>query len=193
MRIYSHRRFPAVAWAFKMNMKLPRDTLFVFLLACLLVNAGCQRESSSQSWAARVVDGTEAAAAFARYAPDKLDIAPLTEYLPADRTHPPHVDLYVSLLDPFGSQIKAPGRFRFELYEHVQRSSEPKGKRIAIWPHIDLTDPSMNNKYWRDFLRAYQFTLPLDRSSSKSQILQVTYFSLTGKRLTSEFTLKNTD
>ncbi len=177
----------------KIDMKSMRDTLFVFSLACLLVNAGCQVRPSSQGSAAEIAKGAEAAAACARYAPDKVDIAPLTEHVPADQTHRPHIDLYVSLVDPFGSQIKAPGRFRFELYEYVQRSAESKGKRIAIWPDIDLTDPLTNNEYWRDFLRAYQFTLPLDRSGSKSHILQVTYFSLTGKRLTSEFTLKNAD
>lgn len=190
MRIYSRQRFVTATWALKINMKSLRDTLFVFSLACLLVNAGCQTRQSSQRSAAELA---KSAAACARYAPDKIDIAPLTEHVPADQTHRPHIDLYVSLVDPFGSQIKAPGRFRFELYEHVQRSAEPKGKRIAIWPHVDLTDPLTNNEYWRDFLRAYQFTLPLDRSSSKSHILQVTYFSLTGKRLASEFTLKNTD
>lgn len=175
-----------------MSMKFSCNTSLLVFLACLLVNAGCHRQSS-QERAAKVASGAEAAAAFARYAPDKLDITPLTEHVAADETHLPHINLYVSLVDPFGSQIKAPGRFRFELYEHVQRSSKPKGKRIAIWPHVDLTDPSTNNEHWRDFLRAYQFTLPLDRSSSKSHILQVTYFSLTGKRLTSDFTLKNVD
>ena len=65
----------------------------------------------------------------------------------------------VSLLDPFDCQIKSPGVFRFELYEYVQRSAEPKGQRVIIWPDIDLTECSENNNHWRDFLRAYEFNL----------------------------------
>ena len=95
--------------------------------------------------------------------------------------------LYVSLLDTFGSQIKWPGIFRFELYQHVQRSAKRKGKRLHIWPDADLTDLATNSRYWRGFLRAYELTLPLDQSNSKSHILQVTYFCPTGKLLTDEF------
>ncbi len=125
-----------------------------------------------------------------RYAPAKIDITPLTEFVPADNTQRPRIKLYVSLLDSFGCQIKSPGRFRFELYEHVQRSAEPKGKRLAMWPELDLTDPTTNNKFWRDFLRAYEFTLPLEQFTGESRILEVTFFCPSGRRISSEFTLK---
>ena len=39
---------------------------------------------------------------------------------------------YVSLMDVFGSQIKGPAVFRFELYEKVVRSSEPKGNKCSL-------------------------------------------------------------
>ena len=171
-------------------MRSSRDTFCVFALACVLVNAGCQGRSSSRTSATDTDNGLDEVAVCTRYAPERIDIPPLTEYVPADQTHQPRIDLYVSLLDPFGSQIKSPGIFRFELYEHVQRSAKPKGKRLAMWPDVDVTDPLENNEYWQDFLRAYQFTLPLDESSSKSHILQVTYFCPTGKLLTSEFAIR---
>ncbi len=174
-------------------MKSSRCTFWVFAFACVFFNSGCQLQSSSPSSAAETDNGLDASAACTRYAPHEIDIAPLTQYVPADQTHRPLINLYVSLLDPFGSQIKSPGVFRFELYEHVQRSAKPKGKRLEWWPDVDLTDPLTNNEKWQDFLRAYEFTLPLDHLSGKSHILQVTYFCPSGKLLTSEFTLRKAE
>jgi hypothetical protein len=176
----------------KISMKSSPDTLCVFALVCVFINAGCQSRSSSLASATDTDNGLDGVVPCTRYAPERIDIPPLTEYVPADQTHRPRINLYVSLLDPFGCQIKSPGIFHFELYEHVQRSAKPKGKRLAMWPAVDLTDPFTNNEYWQDFLRAYQFTLPLDQSNSSSHILQVTYFCPTGKLLTSEFTLRKT-
>lgn len=173
-------------------MKSSRYTFWVFAFSCALFNFGCQSQSSSSRSTAETADGLDASAACLRYAPDKLDITPLTQYVPADQTHKPHINVYVTLLNQFGSQIIYPGIFRFELYEHVQRSAKPKGKRLALWPDVDLTDPMTNNDYWREFLHAYEFTLPLGQSNSKSHILQVTYFCPTGKLLTYDFTLKKT-
>ena len=44
-------------------------------------------------------------------------------------------------MDSFGSAIKSPCIFRIELYEYVERSPSPLGKRLEIWPDIDLIDP----------------------------------------------------
>jgi hypothetical protein len=78
------------------------------------------------------------------------------------------------------------------LYEKVPRSAEPKGKRITKWPDIDLTDIVENNVYWRDFLRAYEFTLPVELDARQNHILQATCLCPNGKRLSTEFTLPNT-
>ena len=127
------------------------------------------------------------------YVPARIEITPLTGYVShAGSEGTSEVNVYVSLLDSFGCQIKSPGVFRFEMYEHVQRSAEPKGRRIAIWPDTDLTDAAQNNKYWRDFLRAYQFNLPFEPTGSQSYILQATFLCPTGKRLSVEFALKHT-
>ena len=67
------------------------------------------------------------------------------------------MEVYIDLIDSFGSRIKAPGTFRLELYEFVMRSGQPKGKRLFIWPDIDLNDAADNNDHWRDYLRAYVF------------------------------------
>ena len=170
-------------------MKSPLAIFCLFCLTFTLACTGCQPGASPPASSGENEDGPIATAPCTYYAPVKLDIAPLTEFVPADQTHRPLINLYVSLLDQFGSQVKSPGRFLFELYEHVPRSATSKGKRLAIWPELDLTDPLTNNEYWRDFLRAYEFTLPLDQSPEASHILQVTYFCPTGRRITSEFTL----
>jgi hypothetical protein len=128
------------------------------------------------------------------YGPMKVDIMPLTEFTSAGNGEKlSKIKAYVSLLDAYDCQIKTPAVFRFELYDIVPRSAEPKGKRIAIWPDINLNDAAKNNEHWRDFLRAYEFNLPFEPESSKSYILQVTSLCPSGKRLSAEFTLKHTN
>ncbi len=120
------------------------------------------------------------------FGPVKLNIMPLTEFTDGKK----QIKVYVSLLDSFDCQVKAPAVFRFELYSKVPRSAEPKGQRIILWPDIDLTDAAKNNEHWKDFLRAYEFNLPFQPESGKSYILQVTSLCASGRRLSAEFTLK---
>jgi len=163
-------------------MKLAAILFCIFSFMLLLVQAGCEpsqvvTEPMSKTFCA----------------PVKAHILPLTEFIDVrDAEGQLRLEVYVSLLDSFGSQIKAPVVFRFELYEYVQRSSDPKGKRINIWPDIDLAEPIENNKYWRDFLRAYEFNLPLDLESYGSYVIQATCLCPNGRRLSAEFVLKHT-
>ena len=158
----------------------------------LSIGAGCQQPRALNENPATTDNNADALSLYARYAPVKIDIMPLTEFRSLGDTERPKLNLYVSLLDQFGSQIKSPGMFRFELYEYMQRSAESKGKRAIIWPDVDLTDPVKNNDSWRDFLQAYVFSLPCEQSISQDYILQVMYLCPNGKRLSSEFTLRHT-
>ena len=127
----------------------------------------------------------------ALYAPARIDILPITTINPTTSSAGCYtIDVYVCLIDSFDSQIKSPATFRFELFQHVQRSTEPKGKRILIWPDINLTEPVMNSKCWQDFLRAYMFSLPLEKPAFETTILQVTCISPSGKRLTADFPIR---
>ena len=90
------------------------------LLLLLLLGVGCEPASPPEPLAGGN-DDTDAPACL-YYATAEIDILPLTEFAPADGE--PQIHAYVSLLDSFGSQIKAPGKFRFELYQHVQRSPQ---------------------------------------------------------------------
>jgi len=176
-------------------MKTVAIVLQVFIFTLLLVGAGCEPAASELP----VPTGSDpellsAYTAYTAYTPVKIDIMPLTEFVTTDDAlDASKLKVYVSLLDSFDSQIKSPGVFRFELYEYVQRSAEPKGRRIIIWPDIDLTEPSENNNYWRDFLRAYEFNLDFGPQRNQTHILQVTCLCPSGKRLSADFALKSTE
>lgn len=172
------------------------------LLSCLLLLSGCdqpqpvQRSSqlpqpvATQPAQAKTPEPAPTAAP-SGFGPARIEILPLTELADAPAGQQgTQLTIYVSLLDAFGSQIKAPGTLRFELYEYIQRSAQTKGQRIAIWPDIDATGASENQKYWRDFLRAYEFTLAGQAPKGVTYVLQVTCMVPGGKRLTDDFLIK---
>lgn len=168
----------------------------IVFLVLLLAAVGCEPPQvgiKKTETPLKSVNDCNEVSFYARYTPEKIDIVPLTEYISdSDAGEESKIKVYVSLLDSFGYQMKSPGIFRFELYERVSRSAEPKGRRIAIWPDNDLTDVVENNRYWRDFLRAYEFSLPFDPETSQSHILQATCLCPNGKRLSAEFALTRT-
>jgi len=127
---------------------------------------------------------------YEEYSPQKIDILPLTEFNINKNTQEDEIHLFVSLLDSFGSKIKSPCTIRAELYVRVQRSSDPKGDRVMIWPDVDLNSHVHNNEYWRDFLRAYEFELPFEPQVNQTYILEVTCLVPSNKRITAEFILK---
>jgi len=172
-------------------MKLLRIISRVLLLILFSINAGCEQPKAPKEIPIKTDNNVDMLSLYTSYVPVKIDIMPLTEIVSSGDTQS-QINIYVSLIDPFGSQIKSPGIFRFELYEYIQRSAESKGKRAIIWPDVDLTDPVKNNDSWRDFLRAYVFSLPCEKSISQDYILQVTCLCPNGKRLSSEFTLRHT-
>jgi hypothetical protein len=127
----------------------------------------------------------------AGFAPVKIGILPLTELSsPSGGGARARLNIFLVMLDAFGAQVKAPGVLRFELYEHVPRSAQQKGPRLALWPDIDLTGPAENHKFWRDFLHAYQFELDTQASRDKTYILEATCQGPDGKRLSAEYTLR---
>lgn len=130
------------------------------------------------------------AAPVSGFSPVAISILPLTELSQPTGNQGRRLNVFVSLADAFGSHMKAPGTFRIELYDYVQRSAEPRGQRIAIWPDIDLTDAAENQKYWRDFLRAYEFSVPAQISPDKTYVLEVTCLIPAGRRLSAAWMLR---
>ncbi len=129
-------------------------------------------------------------APYAGFAPVNVDFLPLTKI---DRAEDPdsqtEIKVFLTLSDAYGSQVKSPGVLRFEIYEHLQRSAQPKGKRIHLSPDIDLTEPDANNEYWRDFLRAYEVTLNVPGRGNRTYVLEVTFLTPDGRRLSREAVL----
>lgn len=171
-----------------MRFAVPEIPVFLFSLA--LAAAGCRllpEPAPPQPVQTEIVD----VSGCTLYAPAKIDILPLTEFASvAAGALNGKINLYVALLDSFGVQMKSPGVFRFELYELIYRSAQPKGRRIFFWPEADLNDPVANNNCWRDFLRAYEFSLDLETAADQNCVLQVTFLSADGKRLSAEYRLK---
>jgi len=174
-------------------MKAITIILQIFLFVFVLAQTGCEQlrlDTEPPSEADVDLDVSIHPA----YIPAKIEIVPLTGFIsPTGAEGTSEISVYVSLLDSFGCQMKSLGVFRFEIYEYIQRSSEAKGKRIVIWPDIDLTGAAQNNKYWRDFLRAYHFNLPFEPIGNENCILHVTFLCPTGKRHSAEFVLRRTN
>jgi len=163
----------------------------IFFLVLFLVEAGCGPATTESPLSGD--NSSNLLSTYTAYAPVKIDIMPLTEFIGAgEPEEASKINVYVSLLDSFDCQKKSPGVFRFELYEYVERSADEKGRRIIIWTDVDLTDAVENDKYWRDFLRAYEFNLLFDSESNRSYVLQVTCLCPSGRRLSAEFTIKHT-
>ncbi len=124
------------------------------------------------------------------YSPTSVDIMPLTEFTSANgQGQASGLTIYVSLLDAFDCQIKAPGKFRFELFEHKKRTATPKGKRLAKWSDIELYDAATNNSYWQDYLRAYKFVLDFEPQLDRVYVLEVTCLSPYRRRLMADIVL----
>lgn len=176
-------------------MKPFRLILQIIMFVLLTAFCGCEPSTVKIKHAAhrsKGDTGSDCAAehllAYAPYSAARVDILPLTEFTQGQNAS--GITVYVSLADSFSCQRKSPGVFRFELYNKLLRSTEPKGKRIVIWDDIDLTDPAKNNLYWQDFLRAYRFDLDFEPENGTEYILQVTCTCPDGKRLSAEFDLK---
>ena len=176
-------------------MKKITSILKIFFLCFLAAQTGCQTTSPRQtSKLEKTQSGMQNPCLCNSFAADKIEIMPLTELTITNDSRKAKIKAYVGLLDKFNCQQKWPGIFRFELYKKVPRSPEPKGRRVFLWPNIDLADPVMNNRHWRDFLRAYEFDLEFDLefepAEDQDYILQVTCLAANNKRPSAEVVLK---
>jgi len=129
------------------------------------------------------------------FSPARIRIIGLTEIVGVgDSSDTAAISIYLDVFDAYDSHIKAPARFRFELFEFVPRSSEPRGDRLVIWPDIDLTEPAANNSYWQDYLRAYHFQLGMDFKPAPGATftLEATCTTPDGRRLSDKRRIRYT-
>ena len=168
--------------------KLKIAGVAIFTVVTLVCSTGCEPDGSAGRVSSRRADDTLTA-----FGPSEVHIVGLTEIETVSAgPWQGKLTVYVDLLDTFGCRVKSPGLFRFELYEFVPRSSQPRGKRIFFPRDIDLTDAKENNKRWRDFLRAYEFEMALDFEPQPEQsfVLEVTFTTPYGSRLRDTFQLR---
>ena len=146
----------------------------------MILHSGC--EEQAPVYKSKYVLGD----VYRAYEAVEVDFIGLTEVVwHGDTRESARVTAYLDLIDNFGSKIKSPGVFRFEIYEFVPRSSQPKGKRLQFWDDLDLTDPKENDRFWHDYLRAYKFELELSFFPKEGQtfILMATCLTPNGRRL----------
>ena len=170
-------------------LSVAKTILASVAMLALAFYAGCStRPTGADSSPVRSHDS----APCSNFGPARIDVLPITAIIPASPANAEaSINAYVCLIDAFDSQIKAPVIVRFELFQRFQRSADPKGKRLIVWPDIDLTDPAVNNNLWQDFLRAYLFSLPLQKTSAENCVLHVTVICPSGKRLTADFIVRS--
>ena len=171
---------------------MEKNSVILFVLSFCLVFGGCQTSSKKPKPPIVSDDSRSEKTVCSGYMPVKVGIMPLTEFAATnvESSERTKINIYVSLYDGFGCQIKSPGIFRFELYEYVQLSAESKGKRVVIWPDVDLNNAVRNNQHWRDFLRAYEFKFDFEPQNEQEYVLQATYINADGRRTLGEFLLK---
>ncbi len=173
---------------YKLRIKVFLKSVTIFLVLLLLVVGGCEHVGVEQS-SSKCDENLKGLGVYNGFSPVEINVLPLTKIETGDKGSAV-IRAYVSLTDRFSSQIKAPVVFRFELYEKISRSQEPKGKRIVIWPDFNLCGPGDNNRHWEDFLRAYKFDLDFQHQKNQHYVLQVTCLCPSGKRLAAETELE---
>ncbi len=164
-----------------------KATNFAVIAAVIAITAaGCESpENPANPNATPARWGQDTTPVACVFLPERIRIIGLTEIIPdAGLGDEAVLSVYVDIFDAYDSHIKAPARFRFELYEFVPRSSDSRGNRLMI-SDIDLTDPAVNNSYWHDYLRTYIFDLPMNfrPAPDTTYTLEATCTTQEGKRL----------
>lgn len=121
-----------------------------------------------------------------------IHIAGLTQFLSGGENGSQVIRAFIELRDAYDSKIKAPVTLRFDLYGYVPHSSDPRGKHLQTWPDFDLQDPPANQLYWRDYLRAYEFSLEVKPPvfPEGSYLLDVTCMTEEPKRISASYVLQ---
>jgi len=127
------------------------------VLGMAAMTAGCGRPWNNMTMPAKEADG--------------LRLLGLTELELNTTGDGVQVQVYVQVSE----DIEAT-RFRFELYEFVPYDANPRGRRLVLWPDIEIGPAGVTNRYWRGHLGAYEFVLPVEPrpAAGKTYLLEVT-------------------
>jgi hypothetical protein len=147
-----------------------------------LIGTGCASPGDLSGIAAGPQDGAA-----------ELRISSLTEFVRDAAVQTVSLRTLVEVVDANGFSSPVPCVMRFELYQFRPLSSDPRGKRLILWPQQDLTEAVKNSEHWKGYLRGYEFLLPVKEPlvSGRSYVLEATCL-LDRRRLTDVFTVRFT-
>jgi hypothetical protein len=167
-----------------MAMRIMKKIISICVLFVLPIISGCETYNSGSSGVSVDGNGVHNSCIFVA---DRIKFNQLTEYVGDGQ-----INVYIDVLDQFGSRIKASGTWRFEIFQYEQRTPEFKGVRVYLWQDIDLTDAGVNFSAWQDYLRCYKIELAsgVTFESGKIYILQAICTTAEGKRITDSVELK---
>ena len=154
----------------------------------LMAAAGCSRESWRFGTKGDISRQPQTIAApIDLMLPEAIRVHPFTGRTFAEAGGVTGVDVRIEAIDAFGDATKAFGDFRFEMYNFVPNSLDPKGKRIAVWDE-SILKPTDNLLHWDKITRMYIFKLQWDRPVpvGKRVVLAATFDSPFTPRLSDE-------
>ena len=103
------------------------------------------------------------------------------------------IELLMQAVNSLGNPgLQIVGHVRVELYEFVEASAEPKGKRIDRWA-VDLSSVELQQKYWNQLTQMYEFRLEVDPAvlpHKRKFVLAVTYDTPQGVHLMDDCVLE---
>ena len=80
--------------------------------------------------------------------------------------------------------------YRFELYELKPYNTNPRGRRLMLWPEIAAVRRTDSTTHWRPHVGAYEFELPMHTPSDGQRlVLEVTALLEDGTRQSDMLTL----
>jgi len=158
--------------------------LFAPAAAIMFVACGCKS-------APRAGDEAAKREMLALLMPQRIEIVkPFTRVKSFDRDNTPDgIELLlraVNSLDNPGLMIV--GHVRVELFEYVEASAEPKGRRLDFWD-VDLSSTAKQKTFWNQLTQMYEFRLGIDPTvlpHERAFVMAVTYNSPLGEHLTDE-------
>jgi len=103
-----------------------------------------------------------------KFAPPRVERTRLLQ-LSAIQTDPDGQTTVRAFVQPVAN--RADEWYRFELYQYLPRSANPRGKRIRLWPDVNPGKTVAENPLWKPHLRAFEIALPLENGLPKSTYL----------------------
>jgi len=102
------------------------------------------------------------------------------------------IELMLQPVDSFGDPVKIAGSVDVELYEFVQASAEPEGRRVLPPWRINLQTRDDQKRYWNRVTGMYEIPLKLpegNRPDKPKFVLTVTYHTPIDTNMTDRMVL----